>query len=172
MQAIVARAPCVDRESQFIVESPAPEGAWSTVVEYTRYKIVSNQQHDFEQAYRKAQEYLTNSPDCDAYELTHCHEDRERYVLRIEWTSIEDHEQRFRHDPDFKDFLALVRPFYSEYRRNAALRTHRRRGNGPRRTARGIAGASSLRTAKVREFPKRGWRRCRPLALPVRIAIH
>ncbi len=81
------------------------------VFEYTRYKIAANHQPDFEHAYRKAQEYLRNSPYCDSYELTHCHEDRERYVLRIEWTSIEDHEQRFRHDPAFKDFLALVKPY-------------------------------------------------------------
>jgi len=81
------------------------------VVEYTRYKIASSHQQDFEQAYRKAQDYLRTSPYCDAYELTNCHEDRESYVLRIEWTSIEDHEQRFRHDPRFKDFLALVKPF-------------------------------------------------------------
>jgi len=104
----------------------------------TRYKIASGHRQDFEQAYSRAQESLRTSPYCDAYELTHCHEERERYVLRIVWTSIEDHEQRFRHDPSFKDFLALVKPFIPKYRRNATFRTHERRRRRPRRSPRSL----------------------------------
>ena len=83
------------------------------IVEYTRYRISQDRQTAFRQAYQNAQQYLHNSPHCVGYELSHCTEDPERYVLRIEWVSVEEHLQGFRHDPSFKSFFSLVQPFIS-----------------------------------------------------------
>jgi quinol monooxygenase YgiN len=81
------------------------------VAEYTRYKISKDKQPAFEQAYRAAQQHLQASPHCVSYELSHCTEEPERYVLRIEWVSVDEHLQGFRHEPAFKQFFALVQPF-------------------------------------------------------------
>ena len=81
------------------------------IVEYTRYRISQDRASAFEQAYRSAQRYLRASPHCLSYELSHCTEEPERYVLRIEWVSEEEHLQGFRKQPDFKSFFALVQPF-------------------------------------------------------------
>jgi quinol monooxygenase YgiN len=80
-------------------------------VEYTRYRIRKDQQEAFEEAYRGARQYLQASPHCVSYELSHCTEEPERYVLRIEWVSAEEHLQGFRHEPGFKNFFSLVQPF-------------------------------------------------------------
>jgi len=83
------------------------------IVEYTRYKISADHQAAFEQAYLGAQQHLKESPHCVSYELTHCEEEPERYVLRIEWVSKEEHLQGFRREPGFRSFVALVQPFLS-----------------------------------------------------------
>jgi quinol monooxygenase YgiN len=83
------------------------------VVEYTRYRIHEDRQQAFEEAYRDAQAYLQASPNCVRYELSHCTEEPERYVLRIEWVSTERHLQGFRQEPSFKKFFELVKPFVS-----------------------------------------------------------
>jgi len=83
------------------------------VVEYTRYRIGKERQEAFEEAYKSAQVYLKASPNCVNYELSHCTEEPERYVLRIEWVSIERHLKGFRQEPNFKKFFELVQPFTS-----------------------------------------------------------
>jgi len=84
------------------------------IVEYTRYRISPDRQAAFEQAYGGAERYLKASPHCLRYELSRCMEEPESYVLRIEWVSLEDHLQGFRHEAGFADFFSLVRPFVSD----------------------------------------------------------
>lgn len=84
------------------------------IVEYTRYRISEERRDQFVKAYEKAAEYLKSSPHCVAYELTHCTEEPDRYILRIEWKSTEEHLQGFRKEAGFKDFFQLVQPFYND----------------------------------------------------------
>ena len=84
------------------------------IVEYTRYRISEDRREAFEKAYEKAAEYLASSLACLAYELTHCAEEADRYVLRIEWKSTEEHLQGFRKQPDFKSFFQHVQPFFHD----------------------------------------------------------
>jgi hemoglobin len=83
------------------------------VVEYIRYLIPGERQEQFEAAYRDASGPLDASEHCLAYELSHGVEEPERYILRIEWDSLEGHEQGFRRGP-FPPFLDAVRPFVDD----------------------------------------------------------
>ncbi|MFJ3924426.1 putative quinol monooxygenase [Streptomyces sp. NPDC090022] len=83
----------------------------ATTVEYIRYRIALDDQQAFEEAYRRAAESLAASPECLDYELTRCEEERERYILRIRWTSIEDHLQGFRKGEHFPAFFSAIRPY-------------------------------------------------------------
>jgi quinol monooxygenase YgiN len=84
------------------------------IVEYTRYKIAEERRGAFVKAYEEAARYLASSPACLAYELTHCVEEKDRYILRIEWKSTEEHLQGFRKEPGFQDFFKLVQPFFHD----------------------------------------------------------
>jgi quinol monooxygenase YgiN len=84
------------------------------VVEYIRYRIPQERQGRFEAGYRDAAASLDASEHCLAYELSHGVEESERYILRIEWDSLEGHEQGFRRGPEFQPFFAAVRPFVDE----------------------------------------------------------
>ncbi|TVZ41385.1 quinol monooxygenase YgiN [Alteromonadaceae bacterium 2753L.S.0a.02] len=81
------------------------------IVEYIRYKIDTPRQGEFLDAYTHAQQALNASPHCIRYELSHCHEEPELFVLRIEWESIDSHMQGFRNSSEFKSFISHVRPY-------------------------------------------------------------
>ncbi len=84
------------------------------IVEYIRYKIVKDRQTAFIEAYQNAYEQLAASPYCLGYEMSHCEEDPENFILRIEWTSTEEHLNGFRKSALFGPFLNHVRPFFND----------------------------------------------------------
>ena len=84
----------------------------TTTVEYIRYRIAPENRKNFEQAYLKAAESLAAAPECIDWELSQCQEEEDRYILRIRWTSVEDHIEGFRKGPYFPAFFAAVRPFF------------------------------------------------------------
>lgn len=84
------------------------------IVEYVRYTIPAERRGAFEAGYGDAAPALDASPHCLAYELARCAEDPTQYVLRIEWDSAEGHLQGFRASPEFRAFLAAVRPFVGD----------------------------------------------------------
>lgn len=74
-------------------------------IEYIRYNISEAKQEDFITAYSMASEQLDNSEHCLAYELAQCEEEHKSFILRIEWTSMENHLNGFRKSKDFMIFL-------------------------------------------------------------------
>jgi hemoglobin len=84
-------------------------------IEYIRYRISDPERRAaFEKAYAAAAEQLDAAPQCRGYDLAHGVEEPDRYILRIEWTSVEDHIQGFRGGPLFGPFLASVRPYIGD----------------------------------------------------------
>jgi heme-degrading monooxygenase HmoA len=85
------------------------------IVEYIRYRIADpGRRIDFVQAYAAAAEQLDLAPQCIGYELCHGVEEPDRFILRIEWTSVEDHEQGFRGGPQFPPFRAAIRSYVGD----------------------------------------------------------
>ncbi|MFC5722907.1 putative quinol monooxygenase [Streptomyces gamaensis] len=81
-------------------------------VEYVRYRITDPERRAaFEKAYAAAVTHLYAAPQCVGYELSRGVEDPQRYVLRIEWTSVADHEHGFRAGPHFPPFRDGTAPF-------------------------------------------------------------
>ena len=84
------------------------------VVEYIRYTVPADRADGFVEAYRKAGGVLHADPHCVAYEVARGVEQPEHFVVRIEWDSIEGHEQGFRSSPGFGEFFAAVQPFFAD----------------------------------------------------------
>jgi quinol monooxygenase YgiN len=88
------------------------------IVEYIRYRLNQHatESHEetfgaFEKAYSAAAASLDASPHCLAYELTHCVEEQDRYILRIEWDSVDGHLMGFRRSAEFAPFLQAIKPY-------------------------------------------------------------
>jgi heme-degrading monooxygenase HmoA len=85
------------------------------IVEYIRYRINETERRiAFEKAYTAAAEQLDRAPQCLGYELSHGLEESAHYILRIEWASVEEHEQGFRGGPYSRGFLAQIRPYIGD----------------------------------------------------------
>jgi heme-degrading monooxygenase HmoA len=84
------------------------------VVEYIRYRVPAERQREFEEAWSNARAALDEAPECLSYEVAHGVEEPERYVVRIEWSSVQAHEQGFRRSAGFGPFFAAVKPFFEQ----------------------------------------------------------
>lgn len=82
-------------------------------IEYIRYKIPDIGKQAFLDAYTAAAVELDASPYCLAYELSECEEEVGQFILRIEWTSTDEHLNGFRKSALFPSFLNKIRPFYN-----------------------------------------------------------
>jgi quinol monooxygenase YgiN len=84
------------------------------VIEYIRYTIPTADAAEFEAAYAKAGAVLDSNEHCLQYEISRGIEETEHYTVRINWDSVEGHEQGFRMSPDFRAFFDAVKPFFSQ----------------------------------------------------------
>ena len=50
-----------------------------------------------------------------AHELRLCVENRSRYLLLVQWQTIEDHTVGFRGSPEYQEWKALLHHFYDPF---------------------------------------------------------
>jgi quinol monooxygenase YgiN len=82
------------------------------VIEYIRYEVPRAQHDGFVDAYRAAAMALDTSDHCLAYEISEGVEEPDHFTVRIEWDSVEGHEQGFRASEQFPSFFAQVKPYF------------------------------------------------------------
>ncbi len=81
------------------------------IVEYLRYSVPEEQRTHFEKDYSAAIEPLMSSDYAISMDVSRCLEDPTQYILRIEWTSAEDHMQKFRGSEPFREFFSFIKPY-------------------------------------------------------------
>ncbi|MER7364691.1 group II truncated hemoglobin [Nonomuraea wenchangensis] len=84
------------------------------IVEYIRYRIPAEASAEFEAAYGRAARSLAEAPQCVDYELSRCVDEPACYILRITWTSAEDHLKGFRAGEHFPAFFKEIRPYVEQ----------------------------------------------------------
>lgn len=68
----------------------------------------------FVKAYLGAREVLVTSPGCRSVRMTAGIESPNRFVLLVEWDSVEAHEENFRATDRFGTWRAAIGPFFAE----------------------------------------------------------
>ncbi|HSW04378.1 antibiotic biosynthesis monooxygenase family protein [Aquabacterium sp.] len=84
------------------------------ILEGAVFHIPVAQQAAFEAAFEQAQRVLARARGYLAHELQQCLEQPQRYLLLVEWESLEHHETGFRQSADFQHWRALIGPFFAE----------------------------------------------------------
>lgn len=92
------------------------------MVEYVPYRVVDERGTALIETYKKAAEYLEELSPCLAYGLSQCLEDKSRYILRIEWKSIEGYLEGFQKGPGFGEFFRLLPAVHGQHCGDAAGR--------------------------------------------------
>jgi heme-degrading monooxygenase HmoA len=84
------------------------------VLEVALIDVVAGQEDAFAAAYTKGHDILATTPGCRAVLMTRGVETPHRFVLLVEWDSIEAHLENFRNDADrFTAWRGLIGPYFA-----------------------------------------------------------
>jgi heme-degrading monooxygenase HmoA len=82
------------------------------VLEIADIHVRPGAEQGFEQAYRAVRGVLTTTPGCRAVRMTRGIESPARFVLLVEWDSVEAHERNFRASERFSQWRAAIGPYF------------------------------------------------------------
>jgi heme-degrading monooxygenase HmoA len=82
------------------------------VLEVGLIDVVAGQEDEFATAYAKARTILAGTPGCRSVRMTHGVETPTRFVLLVEWDSIDAHLDNFRATDRFTQWRALIGPYF------------------------------------------------------------
>jgi heme-degrading monooxygenase HmoA len=83
------------------------------VLEVALINVTPGQEADFTAAYATARETLATTPGCLSVRMTEGIESPARFVLLVEWESVEAHEQNFRATERFTTWRGLIGPYFA-----------------------------------------------------------
>ncbi|HSY16123.1 MAG TPA: antibiotic biosynthesis monooxygenase family protein [Jatrophihabitantaceae bacterium] len=83
------------------------------VLEVADIDITPGSEEAFIACYRVAREVLIGTPGCKSARLTRSVETPSRFVLLVEWDSVEAHEQNFRETDRFAQWRAAIGPHFA-----------------------------------------------------------
>ena len=82
------------------------------VVEIADFAVLAGQEDEFAAAVEKGLAYIADSPGFGSARLTRSVESPSRFVLLVEWDSLEAHTEGFRESENFTRWRGLVGPFF------------------------------------------------------------
>ncbi len=82
------------------------------ILELAIIDIKQGSNADFEQNLDKAQHVISQAEGYLGHEFKHCIEKENRYILLIRWATLKDHTEGFRGSELFKEWRALIGPFF------------------------------------------------------------
>jgi heme-degrading monooxygenase HmoA len=83
------------------------------VLEVADIHVTAGSAAAFRDAYLGARQVLTSTPGCRSVRMTHGIESPDRFVLLVEWESVEAHEQNFRATERFTQWRAAIGPYFA-----------------------------------------------------------
>ena len=84
------------------------------VLEVALIDVVAGQEDEFATAYVKGHDVLAGTPGCRSVLMTRGIEMPNRFVLLVEWDSVEAHLQNFRDSERFTTWRGLIGPYFAE----------------------------------------------------------
>jgi heme-degrading monooxygenase HmoA len=85
------------------------------ILEHAVLDVRPGEEERFEAAFAEAKAFISSSPGFVGLRLERCVEERSRYLLLVEWESLEAHTEGFRGSPAFERWRALLHHFYDPF---------------------------------------------------------
>jgi heme-degrading monooxygenase HmoA len=82
------------------------------ILEHAVLDVVPGNEQDFEAAFAEARGIIASMPGFVSLRLSRCIENESRYLLLVEWETLEAHTVGFRGSPEFERWRALLHHFY------------------------------------------------------------
>ncbi|AZV48954.1 antibiotic biosynthesis monooxygenase [Bacillus halotolerans] len=72
-------------------------------------------EQEFEDAFRLAAPIIAGMKGYITHSLSKCMEETHKYLLLVEWETLEDHTEGFRGSSEYKEWKALLHRFYTPF---------------------------------------------------------
>jgi heme-degrading monooxygenase HmoA len=82
------------------------------VLEVALIDVQEGREEEFVAAYRKAYQLVVTTPGCRSVRMTKGVESPSRFVLLVEWDSVEAHLDNFRATERFTEWRGLIGPYF------------------------------------------------------------
>jgi quinol monooxygenase YgiN len=83
------------------------------VLEVAEIEVVPGEEDRFVAAYQDVRPTLRETPGCRSVRMTRGVESPSRFVLLVEWESVDAHEQNFRGSERFGRWRAAIGPYFA-----------------------------------------------------------
>jgi len=71
--------------------------------------------HDFEQPFQTAQAIICKMNGYVSHQLKKCVEKNNRYILLVNWETLEDHTEGFRNSAEYQEWKELLHHYYEPF---------------------------------------------------------
>lgn len=85
------------------------------VMEVAVLNVKQGQQSQFEQVFERAETIISSMAGYISHGLSKCIEHDSRYLLLVNWQTIEDHEEGFRGSEEYQEWKAMLHHFYEPF---------------------------------------------------------
>jgi heme-degrading monooxygenase HmoA len=81
-------------------------------LEVVKWDVKPNQENEFELAFENAQEILSSMNGYKSHQLQKCIEKPNRYILLVEWKTLEDHTIGFRKSDEYQEYRDMIHEYF------------------------------------------------------------
>ena len=85
------------------------------ILEVAILNVKPGQEREFEAAFGRAQAIIASMPGYVSHQLQSCIEQPGRYLLLVNWETLEDHTVGFRESAQYQEWRALLHHFYDPF---------------------------------------------------------
>jgi heme-degrading monooxygenase HmoA len=85
------------------------------MLEVAILNIIPGKKAEFEAAFRAASAIISSMEGYVSHQLQHCVENESRYILLVNWQTLEAHTIGFRTSPQYQEWKKLLHHFYSPF---------------------------------------------------------
>ena len=85
------------------------------ILEVAMLNVRTGEGPEFERVFERAQAIITSMPGYLSHQLHRCLEITDKYVLLVQWRSLEDHTIGFRESPRYQEWKRLLHHFYEPF---------------------------------------------------------
>ncbi|MEO9570844.1 MAG: antibiotic biosynthesis monooxygenase [Polaribacter sp.] len=85
------------------------------ILEVAVLNVKEGLSNDFEDNFKKAEIIISSMKGYVSHQLKRCIEEDNKYILLVNWETIEDHEIGFRKSDEYQEWKALLHHFYEPF---------------------------------------------------------
>jgi heme-degrading monooxygenase HmoA len=85
------------------------------ILEVAILNVIPGQEHEFQAAFVKASTIISSMPGYVSHQLQRCLETQNRYILLVNWETLEAHTVGFRGSAEYQEWKKLLHHFYDPF---------------------------------------------------------